>query len=67
MKLYILMNRKTGEIVRDKAYVNIRDAKLALKYHYGRKTQEYGIGVVERTAELAWYIDEAGNWAEVGE
>ena len=67
MKLFIIIVRETFEVVRDKAYVNLRDAKLALRYHFGKETKKYGIGVVERTTKLAWYIDDNDEWEEVSE
>jgi hypothetical protein len=61
------MNRETGEVVRDKTYVKLKDAKLALRYHYGDRTRIYGIGCVERAIKLSWIIDDNDEWVEVAE
>ncbi|MCU6709325.1 hypothetical protein M6D81_11465 [Paenibacillus sp. J5C_2022] len=67
MRLYAIMDRKTGEVVRDKTYVKLSSAKLALRYHYGTRTEKYGIGYVERAIKLAWIIDDNDEWTEVFE
>lgn len=63
--LYAIINRETGEIVRDKTYTDVRHAKSAVRYHFRGQTHLYGIGIVERSAKLAWYVDDNDNWAEV--
>lgn len=63
MKLYVIIDRETGEPVRDKAYVKENAAKLALRYHYGSRP-EYGVGVVEGPIKMAWTIGADGKWAD---
>ncbi|WP_338532594.1 hypothetical protein RBB83_17295 [Paenibacillus peoriae] len=64
-KLYAIIDRETGEVVYDKTYKDAADAKRALRYHFGRRLDRYGIGVIERSAKLAWYVDENDKWTEV--
>lgn len=64
---YAIVEIATGEIAQDKTYDKLRDAKLALRYHFGRQTDKYGIGrIVSVKTRLEWVVNEADEWAEVG-
>ncbi|KOS00601.1 hypothetical protein [Paenibacillus polymyxa] len=64
-KLYAIIDRETSEVVYDKTYKHVSHAKRALRYHFGRRLDRYGIGVIERSAKLALYVDENDKWTEV--
>lgn len=63
---YAIVEIATGEIAQDKTYVKLRDAKLALRYHFGSRTSKYGIGRITTVrTRLEWVVNEADEWAEV--
>jgi hypothetical protein len=63
---YAIIEIATEEIAQDKTYDKLRDAKLALRYHFGSRTDKYGIGrIVSVRTRLEWIVDEADKWAEV--
>lgn len=68
MKTYFIIDIETGEVVRQKAYLNAKDAKLALKYHFNRRNWgRLGIASIEYAPVLEWVTDERGKWTEVFE
>lgn len=65
---YAIIELATGEIAHDKTYNNLRDAKLSLRYHFGRRPDKYGIGrVISVVTRPEWFINELDEWEEVAE
>lgn len=65
IETYVIVEKATGKVAHHKAYLNARDAKLALRCHKGSRAPQYAVAKVCAEPVALWAVGDNGKWAEV--